>query len=106
MSWMNDDLPAPQHGANHALHGRSRLRAGVVRKGVHGHRDVAHHHVVVDGDAQKHVVNGLVGRPLALALDFKRMRLGVQHLAFDVPQTVVAPEAAVGDVARVHGLAG
>ncbi len=76
---------APQRLADQAAHRLHRLWAGVVRVRIHGHRDVADHHRVVQRHADVHVVDRLVGCPLALAFDFEGMGFGVQHFAFDVP---------------------
>ncbi|MCY1376139.1 hypothetical protein D9M69_636090 [compost metagenome] len=97
---------AAQRLADQALHGRHGLRAGRVRVRVHGHRDVADHHVVVQRDAEVHVVDGFVGCPFALALDLEGVGFGVEQFAFDVPQAVVAFEPPVFDFSGVHGLAG
>ncbi|MDT4872063.1 hypothetical protein FQZ97_1072290 [compost metagenome] len=97
---------APQRLADQAAHRFHGLRAGVVGVRVHGHRDVADHHRVVQRHADVHVVDRLVGCPFALAFDLEGMGFGVEHFAFDVPQTIVALEPAVFDLAGVHGFSG
>ena len=85
---------APHPGADHFLEGRRDRRADLERCAV-GHRlDVAHHEVLVDGDAQPHVVERFVGLDHAAELVVEVVGLDVGQAPVDVPQAVGAPVAA------------
>jgi hypothetical protein len=75
--------------------------------GIHHGFDGLHHQLGVDGDADPHVVDGVACLAYAGAVDPGHIdSLGVQQLAFDVPQPVLTDKAVEVDAADMLGRAG
>ncbi len=81
-------------------------RAHRVRRFLHRHVHLLNDEVVVDGQSDPHVVNGVAGRDVSAPTGREAIVLGVTKVPLDVPKTVLASVAAANQLAAVQGGAG